>query len=182
VRLVDPETDVEVPTGTVGELVVRPRRPWTASMGYYGMPERTVEAWRNLWFHTGDALRRDGEGWYYFVDRYKDALRRRGENISSYEVEQAILGHPAVVECAVIGVPARIEAGEDEVLACVVADGRPDPAELWDWCRSRLPGFAVPRYLRFVDRLPKAQSQKIQKAELRRAGITADTVDMHANP
>ena len=85
------------------------------------MPEKTVEAWRNLWFHTGDALRRDEDGWYYFIDRYKDALRRRGENISSYEVEQAILGHAAVVECAVIGVPADIEAGEDEVLAVVVA-------------------------------------------------------------
>ena len=121
IRLVDPETDREVEVGEVGELVVRPVHPWTASNGYYNMPEKTVETWRNLWFHTGDALRRDEDGWYYFIDRYKDALRRRGENISSYEVEQAILGHPAVVECAVIGVPADQEAGEDEVLAVVVA-------------------------------------------------------------
>ena len=111
IRLVDPETDREVPTGEIGELVVRYKQPWTCSLGYYGMPEKTVEAWRNLWFHTGDALRRDADGWYYFVDRYKDALRRRGENISSYEVEQALLGHPAVAECAVIGVPADVDAG-----------------------------------------------------------------------
>ena len=117
IRLVDPETDEEVPVGEVGELVVRPKHPWTCSLGYYGMPEKTVEAWRNLWFHTGDALRRDEDGWYYFVDRYKDALRRRGENISSYEVEQAILWHAACVECAVVGVAAEQEAGEDEVLA-----------------------------------------------------------------
>ena len=106
VRLVDPETDEEVPVGEVGELVVRPKVPWITSLGYYGMPEKTAEAWRNLWFHTGDALRRDEEGWFYFVDRYKDALRRRGENISSYEVEQAILGYKSVVECAVVAVPA----------------------------------------------------------------------------
>ena len=127
-RLVDPETDQEVPVGSVGELVIRYKHPWTSSMGYYGMPEKTLEAWRNLWFHTGDALRRDADGWYYFVDRYKDTLRRRGENISSYEVEQVILGHPAVAECAVVGVPADFEAGEDEVLAVVVAPGDVDPA------------------------------------------------------
>jgi carnitine-CoA ligase len=168
----------------VGELVVRPNRPWTCSMGYYGMPERTVEAWRNLWFHTGDALKRDDAGWYYFVDRFKDALRRRGENISSYEVEQAILGHDAIVECAVIGVPADVEAGEDEVMACLVTTGDLDPAEVWAWCRSRLPSFAIPRYLRFVTELPKSQSQKIQKSELRKQGITPDTVDLrtHSQP
>jgi carnitine-CoA ligase len=177
-RLVDPDTDLEVPVGTVGELVIRPQQPWTCSMGYYGMPEKTVEAWRNLWFHTGDALKRDEQGWYYFVDRYKDALRRRGENISSYEVEQAILGHESIVECAVIGVPADVEAGEDEVLACIVGTGEPDPQAIWAWCRTRLPSFAVPRYLRFVTQLPKSQSQKIQKAQLRKQGITADTYDV----
>src|SRR5690606_12018928 len=91
IELVDPETDVPVPVGEVGELVVRPKVPFICSYSYYNMPEQTVKAWRNLWFHTGDALRRDEEGWYYFVDRFKDALRRRGENISSYEIESAIL-------------------------------------------------------------------------------------------
>ena len=90
VRLVDPETDEEVPTGELGELVVRARYPWTQSVGYFNMAAETLEAWRNLWWHTGDGLRRDAEGWYYFVDRLKDAIRRRGENISSYEVEQAL--------------------------------------------------------------------------------------------
>ncbi len=164
----------------IGELVVRYKQPWTCSLGYYGMPEKTVEAWRNLWFHTGDALRRDEEGWYYFVDRYKDALRRRGENISSYEVEQALLGHPTVVECAVVGVPADVDAGEDEVLAVVVASGPVDAAELWEFCRGKIPAFAIPRFVRFVDALPKTPSEKIRKAVLRERGITADTHDRTA--
>ena len=154
--------------------------PWTASNGYYNMPEKTVETWRNLWFHTGDALRRDEDGWYYFVDRYKDALRRRGENISSYEVEQAILGHPAVVECAVIGVPADQEAGEDEVLAVVVASGPVDAAEILTWCEGRIPAFAIPRYLRVASALPKTPSEKVRKAALREDGITPDTYDRTA--
>jgi crotonobetaine/carnitine-CoA ligase len=177
IRLVDPETDREVPVGEIGELVVRPRHPWTCSMGYFGMPEKTVEAWRNLWFHTGDALRKDAEGWFYFVDRYKDALRRRGENISSYEVEQGLLGHEAVVECAVVAVAAESEAGEDEVMACVVTDRPVEPAELWAFCEGRIPAFAVPRYIRIVDALPKTPSEKVQKAQLREAGITEDTHD-----
>jgi len=177
IRLVDPETDEEVPVGTVGELVVRPKQPWTCSMGYYGMPEKTVDAWRNLWFHTGDALRRDAEGWYYFVDRYKDALRRRGENISSYEVEQAILAHPAVLECAVVGVAADIEAGEDEVMAVVVCSRPVDVAEIWGWCDGRIPAFAIPRFVRFVDELPKTPSQKVRKAVLRDEGRTDQTYD-----
>jgi carnitine-CoA ligase len=180
IRLVDPETDREVPAGEIGELVVRYKHPWTCSLGYYGMPEKTVEAWRNLWFHTGDALRRDAEGWYYFVDRYKDALRRRGENISSYEVEQALLGHQAVVECAVIGVPADVDAGEDEVLAVVVASEPLGAEELWDFCLGKIPAFAVPRFVRFVDALPKTPSEKVRKAVLRDSGITADTHDRMA--
>jgi len=180
IRLVDPETDREVPTGEVGELVVRYKQPWTCSLGYYGMPEKTVEAWRNLWFHTGDALRRDADGWYYFVDRYKDALRRRGENISSYEVEQALLGHPAVKECAVLGVPAEVDAGEDEVLAVVVASERVDAADLWRFCEGKIPAFAIPRFVRFADALPKTPSEKIQKAVLRDHGITQDTHDRTA--
>lgn len=177
VRLVDPETDREVGVGEIGELVVRPVHPWTCSNGYYNMPEKTVEAWRNLWFHTGDALRRDAEGWYYFVDRFKDALRRRGENISSYEVEQAILGHPSVVEAAVLGVPADQEAGEDEVLAVVVVSGAVEPAEILAWCRGRIPAFAIPRYVRVVDALPKTPSEKVRKSALREDGITEDTYD-----
>jgi crotonobetaine/carnitine-CoA ligase len=177
IQLVDPETDKEVATGEVGEMLVRTKFPWTMSMGYYGMPEKTVEAWRNLWFHSGDALRQDEQGWYYFVDRYKDALRRRGENISSYEIEQALLAHPDILECAVIAAPAAIEAGEDEVMACVVVAGSPAPRDLWTFCSERVPAFAVPRYIRIISELPRTPSEKVLKAELRQAGITDDTYD-----
>jgi len=172
IRLVDPETDEEVPTGELGELTVRPRLPFTTNAGYFAMPDKSLEAFRNLWFHTGDGLRQDEDGWYYFVDRLKDAIRRRGENISSYEVEQAILEHPAVVECAVVAVPADQEAGEDEVMVFVVADGERsfEAVELWEFADTRLPYFAVPRYVSFVDSLPKTPSEKVQKAKLRDLG------------
>jgi len=177
VALVDPATDEEVGIGEIGELVIRPKVPFICSMGYYNAPEKTVEAWRNLWFHTGDALRRDEDGWFYFVDRFKDALRRRGENISSYEIETSILSHPAVVETAVIAVPASTEAGEDEVMAYVITQDEVTPQQLWEHCDGRIPSFAVPRYLRFVDELPKTPSQRVQKAKLRDLGVTPDTHD-----
>jgi crotonobetaine/carnitine-CoA ligase len=179
IRLVNPDTDQEVPVGQVGELIVRSKLPWTSCLGYYGMPEKTVETFRNLWFHTGDGLRRDADGWYYFVDRLKDALRRRGENISSFEVEQAILENPAVLECAVIGVPADSEGGEDEVMLFAV----PAPNhelhvdELWAWAEKRLPSFTVPRYIKIMNALPKTPSEKVQKVELRRIAATSDRYD-----
>jgi crotonobetaine/carnitine-CoA ligase len=177
VALVNPETDEEVAVGEIGELVIRPKVPFISSMGYYNMPEQTVEAWRNLWFHTGDALRRDEAGWFYFVDRFKDALRRRGENISSYEIETSILSHPAVLECAVIAVPAGTEAGEDEVMAYVITQAGTTAESIWELCDSRIPSFAVPRFLRFVEELPKTPSQRVQKAKLRALGVTPDTFD-----
>lgn len=180
VALVDPETDEEVAVGEIGELVVRPKVPFICSSGYFGAPDKTVEAWRNLWFHTGDALRQDADGWFYFVDRFKDALRRRGENISSYEIETAVLTHPAVIETAVIAVPASSEAGEDEVMAYVIASEDVTAAELWAHFETRMPAFAVPRFLRFVDELPKTPSQRVQKAKLRELGITSDTFDRQA--
>lgn len=173
IRLVNPETDREVATGEVGELVVRTKLPWTMCTGYYGMPDKTAEAQRNLWFHTGDALRRDEEGWYYFVDRFKDAIRRRGENISSYEVEQAVLGHEAVVECAAVAAPADSEAGEDEVAVFVVlAEGTSvETAELHEWCDSRLPAFARPKFVNVIDTLPMTPSGKVRKVELRERAV-----------
>lgn len=172
VRLVDPATDLEVPVGEVGELVVRPKVPWTICSGYYGMPEKSFEAMRNGWFHTGDGLRKDEDGWFYFVDRLKDAIRRRGENISSYEVEQAILGHREVAECAVVGVPADGISAEDEVMAVVVPveGGQVDIDELFTYCDQRIPAFAVPRFLKVVDALPTTPSGKLQKAPLREQG------------
>ncbi|MGK0477950.1 MAG: crotonobetaine/carnitine-CoA ligase [Ilumatobacter sp.] len=184
IRLVDSETDEEVAIGEVGELVVRTKVPWTMCQGYFAMPDKTVEAFRNLWFHTGDGLRRDHEGWYYFVDRLKDAIRRRGENISSYEVEQGLATHAAIAEVAAIGVPADQEAGEDEVMVFVVLEpGHPaEPAEIWAFADDQLPAFAVPRYLRFVEQLPKTPSEKIRKIELREQGVDEQTHDRGPQP
>jgi crotonobetaine/carnitine-CoA ligase len=179
VRIADPETDEPVAEGEVGELLVRHKAPGIMCSGYLGMPEKTVETWRNLWFHTGDALRRDADGWYYFVDRVKDALRRRGENISSFEVESVIRAHPAVAECAVVGVKADEKGGEDEVKACVmVAESSSlDFSDLIAWCEERMPPFMVPRYIELFDRLPQTPSEKIKKKELREMGVTPSTWD-----
>jgi len=181
VRIVD-EHDEEVPVGTVGELVVRPREPWITMLGYWNNPARTEEAWRNLWLHSGDAVRRDGDGNHYFVDRIKDAIRRRGENISSIEVENEITAHPAVLECAVYPVPS--EHTEDEVMAAVVIKpgATLDAATLLTWLVPRLSDFALPRYVDLVDDLPKTQTGKIQKFPLRERGISAATWDRLARP
>ena len=179
VQLVDPETDWPVETGQMGEYTIRPKIPWIMTPGYYGMPEKTVEALRNAWFHTGDGLRRDDDGWFYFVDRMGDTLRRRGENISTYEVEQPLLDHPAVEECAVVGVKATEQGGEDEVKAFVTfkEGNSATEEELIEWANDRMPYFMVPRYLELVDELPKTENEKIQKTKLRDRGNTADTWD-----
>lgn len=176
VAILDPETDIEVPVGEVGEYCVRPRHPWISSLGYYNMPEKTTEVWRNMWFHSGDAVRRDEEGWYYFVDRIKDALRRRGENISSYEVEHALLAHPAIAECAIIGVPADTEAGEDEVMAVIVPKGELSAREVWEFAIGRIPQFAIPRFVWFRQSLPLTPSAKIQRNVLRDEASSATGV------
>lgn len=179
VRLVD-DNDCEVPTGMVGEMIIRTDRPWTMNSGYYKNAEATARAWRNGWFHTGDAFRRDSEGYFYFVDRMKDAIRRRGENISSFEVESEIVAHPDVREAAVIGVPS--EYSEDEVMAVIACvPGRDvDCASLIAFLAERMSYFMVPRYVRIMAELPKTASAKVQKADLRTAGITHDTWDREA--
>jgi crotonobetaine/carnitine-CoA ligase len=176
VRLVD-GNDCEVPVGAVGEMLIRTDRPWAMNSGYYGNPEATAHAWRNGWFHTGDAFRRDAEGYFYFVDRVKDAIRRRGENISSFEVEAQILAHPDVREAAVVGVPS--EYSEEDVLAVIaMVQGRTlDPVALLAFLDVRLPYFMIPRYVRVMSELPKTPSAKVLKTELRAAGITADCWD-----
>jgi crotonobetaine/carnitine-CoA ligase len=176
VRIVD-EHDEEVPHGRVGELVVRPKAPWIVMAGYWNDPEKTVAAWRNLWLHSGDAMYRDEAGNFYFVDRLKDAIRRRGENISSVEVENEVNAHPAVLECAVIPVPS--EHTEDEVKAVVVL--KPGtalaPAELAAFLARRTADFMVPRYIEIVDSLPKTPTGKIQKFPLRERPLTPATWD-----
>ena len=176
VRLVD-DHDCEVGIGAVGEMIVRTDRPWAMNSGYHKAPEATAKAWRNGWFHTGDAFRKDTDGNFYFVDRMKDAIRRRGENISSFEVEAEIIAHPDVREAAVVAVPS--ELGEDEVLAIVApAPGREiDPAALVAFLRDRLAYFMIPRYIRIMPELPKTPSSKVMKVELRTTGLTADTWD-----
>lgn len=175
-RVVD-DSDVELPAGEAGELVLRAAEPFAFATGYFGMPEKTVEAWRNLWFHTGDRVVRESDGAFRFVDRIKDAIRRRGENISSWEVEQALLAHPSVSEAAVY--PVRSELAEDEVMAALVArPGTPlDVAELWRFCESRLPSFAVPRYVDVLPELPRTENGKVQKFRLRERGVTSTAAD-----
>lgn len=176
VRLVD-ENDCEVPLGVVGEMLVRTDRPWGMNSGYYKNPEATAKAWRNGWFHTGDAFRLDENGYYYFVDRMKDAIRRRGENISSFEVEADVVAHPDVQEAAAVGVPN--ELSEEDVLVAVTAvPGRSiDPAELIEFLKTRMAHFMVPRYVRICEHLPKTPSNKVMKQEIRSEGVTPDTWD-----
>ena len=179
VQIVD-GNDIDVPPGQVGELVLRPRDPWSVMDGYHGMPEETLTAWRNLRLHTGDAFCQDEKGRFCFVDRLKDAIRRRGENVSSFEVESQINEHPAVLESAVVGVAS--EHTEEEIKAVVAR--KPDDSltaeELIAFLADRLPYFMVPRYVEFVPELPKTPTQKIKKQQLREAGITGGTWDREA--
>lgn len=179
VRLVDPETDLDVPDGEIGELVVRHRVPWTLCDGYYGNPEATAKNMRNLWWHTGDGLRRDADGWFYFIDRVNDALRVRGENVSSFEVEQVGLSHPDVAACAATSVRSDVAGGEHEIkLSVVLRPGRePDPVSLIRHFETHAPFFAVPRFVEYLDALPMTPSEKIQKHLLRKAGVGPDTWD-----
>ncbi|MGE3620565.1 MAG: AMP-binding protein, partial [Acidimicrobiia bacterium] len=179
VRVVD-ENDIEVPPGQVGELIVRTDLPWEMNLGYYGMPEATQAAWRNGWFHTGDAFRRDADGNHYYIDRIKDCIRRRGENVSSFEVESEINTYDGVQESAVVAVPS--EHGEDEIKACIVArDGADiELPGLVAHLAERLPYFMVPRYYEVIPALPMTPTSKVKKADLRAAGRTSSTWDREA--
>ena len=171
--------DEPLPAGEIGEIVVRTVLPWTVATGYFGMPERTVEAYRNLWFHTGDAGRFDERGNLVFVDRLADRIRRRGENVASADVEHVLGTHDAVIEAAVVAVKADEEGGEDEIKACLVlADGASiDSDSFWAWCDERLPYFAVPRYIELYEALPKTPTEKVLKHQLRVTREDAVVVD-----
>lgn len=167
VRVVDPGTDLEVPVGQLGEFVVRPKRPWTMMQGYLGMADRTLQAWRNLWFHSGDAGYVDAEGWFHFVDRLGDRIRRRAENISSYEIESAAALHPAVLECAAIGVPSGFESDDDIKLFVAVRPGhRWVPRDMLEHLVRLLPHYMVPRYIQMIEALPRTPTNKVIKAQL----------------
>ena len=177
VRIVD-EHDREVPDGTVGEAIVRSAVPWTLNAGYLHDDAATAHAWRNGWFHTGDGMKRLPDGDYVFVDRIKDAIRRRGENISSFEVETDVLANPEVLECAAVAVPADV--AEDEILLFVVAkpgSGLTAEALLRELI-PRTSRFMVPRYVEFLDALPRTDAtRRVKKAELRARGVGAGTFD-----
>ncbi|MCC7410069.1 MAG: AMP-binding protein [Gammaproteobacteria bacterium] len=180
VRIVD-EHDYDVAVGEVGELLVRTAEPWIMNLGYFGKPAQTVAAWRNGWIHTGDAMRQDADGNFYFVDRVRDYIRRRGENISSFEVEALVAQHPQVAEAAAIAVPS--EHGEDEVKIVVVrkTDSGLGAEELVRFLIPRMPRFMVPRYVEFVDALPRTvASRQIRKVELRADPVNANTWDREA--
>jgi crotonobetaine/carnitine-CoA ligase len=176
VRIVDADDD-EVPDGEVGELVVRSDEPAIITDGYFNDPTATLAATRNLWFHTGDLAWRDPDGFFHFVGRKKDVIRRRGENISAFEVEEIVGGHPGVLECAAFGV--RSELTEEDVKVCVVR--RPGTAlaadDLVRYCEGRMSRHMVPRYVEFVDVLPRTPTEKVEKYRLKEQGITAATWD-----
>jgi crotonobetaine/carnitine-CoA ligase len=177
IRLVD-DKDIEVPVGEVGEAIVRSDFPWMISPGYENAAEASAIAWRNGWFHTGDLLRCDADGSYFFVDRSTDSLRRRGENISSREVEIEVQGFPGVAEAACV--PARSPGQiDDDVKVWVVAkpDSEVDPAELLRYCAQCMPHFMVPRYIEVVTDLPKTPTAKVQKFLLRDLGNSERTWD-----
>ncbi len=179
VRLVD-RNDCEVPIGEIGEMLVRTDRPWAMNSGYNANPEATAEAWRNGWFHTGDAFRRDEDGYFYFVDRVKDAIRRRGENISSFEVEADVCSHPAVREAAAVAVPSEFSEDEVMVIVAPVPGQKLEARQLAEFLIHTMPYFMVPRYIRILDELPKTPSAKVMKADLRKEGVTPDTWDREA--
>jgi crotonobetaine/carnitine-CoA ligase len=176
VRIVD-DDDNEVPHGEQGEFIARSNKMWVGTSGYYNKPEATLELFRNGWIHTGDLGRMDAEGYFYFVDRKKQALRRRGENISSFEVESVIGTHPAVLESCVVGVPS--EVGEEDVKAVVVLkEGQQvTELELIRWCEPRMAYFAIPRYIAIRASLPKTPSERVEKFKLKAEGVTADCWD-----
>jgi carnitine-CoA ligase len=179
VRLVD-DDDRDVPCGEVGEIVVRPREPDVMFLGYWNQPAATLAAFRNLWHHTGDSGRADEDGFITFVDRKKDALRRRGENVSSMELEAAIMRHPAVERAAVHAVPSELT--EDDIKVCVTLRSAATltAEEMFDFCKANLPYFAVPRYVEVCDALPLNAMGRIMKHVLRDRGVTDGTWDLES--
>lgn len=161
------DDDKILPARETGEIALRPNAPGIMMDGYFHMPEETLQTMGTLWFHTGDRGYLDEDGYLYFVDRKKDAIRRRGENISAYELEMIVCGHKAIREAAAVAVPS--ELGEDDVLLCVVLEEGAsfDPIEITRFCDANMPYFMVPRYIEAMEALPKTSSEKIEKYRLR---------------
>jgi crotonobetaine/carnitine-CoA ligase len=179
VRIFD-DDDHEVPIGTDGEIVLRPKRPHVMFEGYWGRAEETVGASRNLWYHTGDIGHLDGDRYLYFVDRKADYLRRRGENIASFEVERILMGHGALADVAVHAVPSPLTEDDLKITATVKEGATISEEELFRWCVDRLPYFALPRYIEFRDELPRSPVGRVLKRALRSEGVSGTTWDAEA--
>lgn len=176
------DNDQVCPPNIVGEIVIRPKLPWTTFVGYLGRDDATAQTTRNYWYHTGDLARIDENGWMFFVDRKQDFMRVKGENVSSIELEQILLAHPAVTDCAIV--PVKGELADNEILAVIVLTGGPDGLvheEFFVWCAAQVPHYMVPRYLRFVVDMPRGHSGKIEKHKLKTEGVNASTWDSAAN-
>ncbi|HEX4016537.1 MAG TPA: AMP-binding protein, partial [Frankiaceae bacterium] len=180
VRIFDDE-DGELPRGTQGEIVVRPRKPHVMFEGYWGRPEVTVETSRNWWYHTGDIGIIDEDDYLYFIDRKADYLRRRGENIASFEVERILMGHGGLADVAVHAVPSDVTEDDLKVTATRRHDSTLTESELFLWCVDQLPYFALPRYIEFRDELPRSPVGRVLKRELRAEGATPNTWDLEAS-
>jgi crotonobetaine/carnitine-CoA ligase len=176
VRIFD-DDDNELPRGADGEIVLRPKRPHTMFEGYWGRPEATVETSRNWWYHTGDIGRVDDEDFLFFVDRKADYLRRRGENISSFEVERILMGHGALADVAVHAVPSELTEDDLKVTATLADGASLTEDDLFRWCIDELPYFALPRYIEFRAELPRSPVGRVLKRELRSEGVGAGTWD-----
>ena len=175
------ENDHDLPAGEKGEIVIRPRQPSIILDSYLKMPEETLSAVRNLWFHTGDIGFMDEEGYLHFVERKKDSIRRRGQNISAFELEEAANLHLAVLESAAIGIPSELTE-EDVMLWVVLRPGQTlSVPDLIEHCRSNMAKHMVPRYVELVDELPKTPTEKVEKFRLKKRGVTASTWDREAN-
>jgi crotonobetaine/carnitine-CoA ligase len=177
VRIVD-ANDREQPNGTPGELLVRDEQAWMISPGYLNNAAATLQSWRNLWFHTGDLAKMDDEGYVYFADRISERIRRRAENVSSFEIEAAALSHPSITECAAVGVPSEFESDDDIKLTLVLQKGEIlSPEDLMTYLIPLLPHFMVPRYLEYVNELARTPTGKIMKGTLKKMGINENVWD-----
>jgi crotonobetaine/carnitine-CoA ligase len=172
IRIVD-ANDNDVAAETPGEILVREKIADAAMLGYFKEPEQSAEALRGGWFHTGDLGKRRADGYYVFLDRIKDTIRRRGENISSFMIEKSVLDHPQVLECAVFGVPSELGEEDVKVIAVLRPGAVLDPQALIDWCLARMADFMVPRYVEYRSALPKTETGRVQKFDLRAAGVGA---------
>lgn len=181
VQIVDPETDLPVPTGEMGEIVVRPKIPFGFMAGYFNAPHLTVEAWRNLWFHTGDAGIMDETGLMTFVDRMRDCIRRRGHNISCSEIEDAVASISSIKEVSAYPVSSDIAGGEDEIMLAVIPHDYDsfDVLSVANQVRAILPRFAQPRYVKTIDEFPKTATGKIQRSVLSKQGVNG-SIDLES--